>query len=307
MAQNFKIVQCIDDHLSRNNLESIDPVEAARILERAGLLKDSKIRPGLPLRNLLRKGKLPHARQPGGKGSPWFIYHSGQVGQVAGKSEPVAVAKELPSQKKSPSESDGHSHENKPDKIMEACDYLQLEAELMLESSFQSAGLIDELVPQKPGVYCVRITDFQALPEAYRKALADRGHNFIYIGLASGSLKKRFLEQELRAKGHGTFFRSVGAMLGYLPPAGSLSEKKNKRNYEFSADDEQKIIGWMNTYLVVNWLEMTGDTEALESYLIPKHMPLLNLAKNPASLAMLSAARKKCCDVAGIPAECLDS
>src|SRR5690606_28138622 len=38
--------------------------------------RDSKDRPGKPLRNLLRKGQLPHAFQSGGKGSSWTIPHS---------------------------------------------------------------------------------------------------------------------------------------------------------------------------------------------------------------------------------------
>lgn len=55
---------------------NIDPVEANSLLEKVGILKDSKDRPGKPLRDLLRKGKLPHAFQAGGKGSSWTIPHS---------------------------------------------------------------------------------------------------------------------------------------------------------------------------------------------------------------------------------------
>ena len=53
----------------------IRAVEAARELDRMGLLKDSLQRPGLPLRNLLRDGKIEHAYQEAGRW--WFIQNDG--------------------------------------------------------------------------------------------------------------------------------------------------------------------------------------------------------------------------------------
>jgi hypothetical protein len=67
------IIAYLDNYLSRNGIRSIDPVTANAILENAGLLKDSKDRPGKPLRDLLRKGDIPHAYQKAGKGSNWTI------------------------------------------------------------------------------------------------------------------------------------------------------------------------------------------------------------------------------------------
>jgi len=49
----------------------IPAVEAARELDRMGLLNDSQQRLGLPLRRLLRKGKIEHAYQKDGRW--WFI------------------------------------------------------------------------------------------------------------------------------------------------------------------------------------------------------------------------------------------
>lgn len=49
----------------------VTAVEAARELDRLGLLRDSATRAGMPLRNLLREGKIAHARQEGGRW--WFI------------------------------------------------------------------------------------------------------------------------------------------------------------------------------------------------------------------------------------------
>ncbi len=70
------ITKFIDDYLTKSGRADIDPVEANALLAKAGILKDSKDRPGKPLRDLLRKGQLPHAFQAGGKGSSWTIPHS---------------------------------------------------------------------------------------------------------------------------------------------------------------------------------------------------------------------------------------
>lgn len=70
------ITKFIDDYLTKSGRVGIDPVEANALLAKAGILKDSKDRPGKPLRDLLRKGQLPHAFQASGKGSSWIIPHS---------------------------------------------------------------------------------------------------------------------------------------------------------------------------------------------------------------------------------------
>ncbi len=73
MTSISQIIECIDKYLIRNNQTDITPVDANKILDQAGLLSDSKNRPGLPLRKLLRDGKIPHAYPIGNK---WHIPHS---------------------------------------------------------------------------------------------------------------------------------------------------------------------------------------------------------------------------------------
>lgn len=70
------LIEYLDNHLIQTGQVSIDPVQANAILAKAGLLRDSRDRPGKPLRDLLRKGQFPHAFQSGGKGSGWTIPHS---------------------------------------------------------------------------------------------------------------------------------------------------------------------------------------------------------------------------------------
>lgn len=177
-------------------------------------------------------------------------------------------------------------------------DYTLAEKVLMNEKNFKSAATIDSLVPDQPGLYALRIKDIKNLPSTFSKELALRKHNLIYIGIASKSLLKRMVRQELRAKGHGTFFRSMGALLGHLPPKGSLNNKSNKRNYTFSIADESKIIEWMNNNLLVNWIVKKENLEPFETQLILKHNPLINIAKNPLAIQELKALRAKCVEVA---------
>ena len=169
---------------------------------------------------------------------------------------------------------------------------------LMKESDFKLAKSIDLSVPSKPGMYCIRIKNIDALPKPFSTELNKRGHNIIYIGIATKSLNKRMLNQELRANGHGTFFRSLGAVLGYKPPINSLSTKKNKRNYKFSDTGEAKIINWINENLLINWVEQSSNLEEIETVLILKNTPLLNIAKNPVSMRELSLLRKGCVEIA---------
>lgn len=177
-------------------------------------------------------------------------------------------------------------------------DVVKVEISLMNDKDFKSAATIDRLVPSNAGLYCIRITDINKLPKPLNTHLTDRGNNIIYIGIATESLQTRLLKQELRAKGHGTFFRSIGAVLGHRPPKGSLVSKKNKRNFKFSKIDEKKIIKWNNDNLIVNWVDFSGDYESIETELITKYKPLINLSKNPLALQLLSDLRKECVEIA---------
>jgi len=286
MSKDIKaIITHLDNHLKLTGKPGIDPVEASILLERAGLLKDSKDRPGKPLRDLLRKGLLPHAFQSGGKGSAWTIPLS------TSRSSTTVTTNHATAEVKKTIPAVAPKHAN-------SADPSELEKVLMNENMFKPAGSIDNLVPHKPGLYCIRIADINTIPKPFNTFLADRQHNIIYIGIATENLNRRFLNQELRAKGHGTFFRSIGAVLGFKPPKGSLVTKANKRNYTFSPADEQKIIEWINQNLIVNWVEYSGNFETLETELINKYRPLINLAKNPSALPLLSELRYECVRIA---------
>lgn len=284
--QNIKaIIRVIDSRLEAEGKSTTDPVEANSWLCQQGVLSDSKDRPGKPLRDILRAGGIPHAYQSGGKGTSWIIPHSRKNAYPV-KQQSMSIIEQS---------ANDSQHDAKYLKSNVDClgDWIN-------ELHFRGAGEIDQLVPNHAGLYCVRIQEVHQLPVQYRDALLVRKHNIMYIGIASKSLKTRFLGQELRAKGHGTLFRSIGAMLGYLPPKGSLLGKANKRNYKFSADVERQVIEWINKNLVVNWIVYDGDFETIETALIVRHRPLLNIDKNPDALEILKRARAECVRIANL-------
>lgn len=93
MSDIDKIVKAIDDYLEKNNMISVNPVEANEFLEKAGVLADSKSRKGLPLRRILRNGLIPYAYQPGGKNTEWVIPHSKRIMKSTPSSSKVTNAK----------------------------------------------------------------------------------------------------------------------------------------------------------------------------------------------------------------------
>lgn len=68
------IIKEIDIYLDVNMQLETTPAEVNSFLEKKGVLKDSKNRKGKPLRDILRKGLVPHAYQIGNR---WFIPKSG--------------------------------------------------------------------------------------------------------------------------------------------------------------------------------------------------------------------------------------
>ena len=147
-------------------------------------------------------------------------------------------------------------------------------AGLFRNVNLRVAGDVVSVVPERPGVYAIRVIDFAVLPEPFRGHAERRNDRLVYIGEAKNNLRRR-LGQELLANGHGTFFRSLGAVIGYRPARGSLADKANKNNYTFVPDDEAAIIRWITDNLEVSWLELDGDVHETEVRLIHESGPLL--------------------------------
>ncbi len=68
----------LQSRLARSGYEEVCAIEAAKWVDEAGLLKDSSSRPSLPLRNLLRTGKIVGQNQrPNMKLGRWWIKQRG--------------------------------------------------------------------------------------------------------------------------------------------------------------------------------------------------------------------------------------
>lgn len=72
-ASTQQIIDAIDAFLLQKHLKVTTPVEVNPYLERLGLLNNSDTRAGKPLREMLRRGQIPHAYQVG---VHWYIPHS---------------------------------------------------------------------------------------------------------------------------------------------------------------------------------------------------------------------------------------
>lgn len=74
MERAERISDYLQAQLRTRRLADVSAVEAAKWLDRAGLLTDSRSRPGRNLRSLLRDGKIPNAEQrPPQPYGNWFI------------------------------------------------------------------------------------------------------------------------------------------------------------------------------------------------------------------------------------------
>ena len=166
----------------------------------------------------------------------------------------------------------------------------------LIKGPFVSVSTLDEnSVPTVSGLYCIKLRKGVPLPGKYGKIRED---GIIYIGKAD-VLRERLWEEELNHLRPATFFRGIGAILGFLPSKGSLVGKANQNNYRFSPEDTEAIRKWMRQSLLVNWapLEPTKIPDT-EKALIIKYQPLMNATHNPNPSKELAAARKRCRDYA---------
>lgn len=149
-------------------------------------------------------------------------------------------------------------------------------------------------IESKEGYYSIWIIDTKKLPSLFHKELVRRNTNLLYIGIASGSLLKRLYLQELQHKNAATFFRSIGAVLGFRPQKGSLVGKRNQNNYKFNEQDTKAIIEWINNNLEIGFHYCSTADDTIEKMLIGKYKPLLNWTHNPEPFQPLKQLKDEC-------------
>jgi hypothetical protein len=148
----------------------------------------------------------------------------------------------------------------------------------------------DRCLPRESGKYAFFVMTTDRLPALFREeAMRRPDPRLLYIGKADRSLFQRVWRQECQHRSPGTFFRSVGAMLGYLSPKGG-------KNFEFSPEDKTAIIDWIAENLSVAWSTEPADGEHCESEkaLIETFQPVLNIAGIKPGFAELKRLRAIC-------------
>lgn len=161
------------------------------------------------------------------------------------------------------------------------------------------ANLASEEVSRSPGVYAIFVDTPDSLPKPFAALLRATGNRLLYVGCSDVSIHQRLVKQDLQQGSPSTFYRGIGAILGFRPPAGSLRGKSNQNNYRFSAPDAAKINAWINKHLSVRWKEMSVDElRVTEPAAIAELRPLLNTTHNPACCQELADLREECREIA---------
>lgn len=151
-------------------------------------------------------------------------------------------------------------------------------------------------VPDIPGLYTIFVDSPESLPPPFSLDLTNRHTCLLYLGKAGSSLKQRLVEQDLLGKKNSTFFRAIGAVLGYRPLKGSLRERTNQNNYRFSVADRRTLAEWNRTHISVRWSERARLD--LEPRLIAQLRPIFNKHHNPSPYAPLGELRELCRSIA---------
>jgi hypothetical protein len=214
MAETERINRFLQATLEGSGLQSVAAVEAARWLDDAGLLRDSRSRPGKPLRDLLRSGVIKHARQDG---RFWYI----DKALKAGASAPV-VSGSSSEQGRGLVAAKGSGHGSFPDD-----DPLDARAsESFREVGFRGFVPLGDVVERgtealrqhatelsQPGVYAIFASlDYEPsfrCDDGLRNVIAPRsedilrsrwisGVELVYIGCAGRTPSSRTLHRRLR-------------------------------------------------------------------------------------------------------------
>jgi hypothetical protein len=148
-------------------------------------------------------------------------------------------------------------------------------------------------IESKEGFYSIWVKDRLHFPAPFSHELVSRNTSLIYIGIAD-DLAQRLYRQELQQKSPATFFRSLGAILGYRPEPGSLCGKKNQHNYVFSPENTVKIVNWVDEHLEIAYCYCSSRAENFEPLLIKQYKPILNWTHNPSPFPLLKQLRSDC-------------
>lgn len=168
----------------------------------------------------------------------------------------------------------------------------------LINSSFVKVSSLNETNMQQTGFYCIKLKEGHKFPNAkYQTLYKQRKDRIIYVGIAySQNLSERLVKGELRGEKAATFFRDIGTILQYQPIKRKGNSKSSISNYTFSTQNIQDIRLWINDNLEVNYVPFEGEKkmlEEIETDIIKKYVPFLNIKNNPQRLQRLKFDRKQ--------------
>jgi len=185
----------------------------------------------------------------------------------------------------------------KPELVKTGIHDNNIEKYLIVDGDFRNFADLDQDVLECSGLYCIRLQKHSKLPERYQNILDKRKHKLIYIGKAEGQSLGARLSQEIEHKKPGTFFRSIGCVLKYLPMKGHLNGKSNQNNFKFSKDNTAEIVKWLKANVEISIVQYTNSFD-IENELIRKYCPLLNDTHNLLRLQELIDDKAECRKIA---------
>jgi hypothetical protein len=176
--------------------------------------------------------------------------------------------------------------------------------DVMLDPAhFQSAGLIDDQVPDRFGLYAIRTRDLAALTDPYRAIAEERCSDLIYLGEATGQTLRRWFLRNRAPRPRARHLLPEPRSRAWLPPARWVAagegEPAELPLLTGGRDGHRGVDQYEPRGLVVAFDEGVHNAEVA---MIQKHTPLLNLRDNPGALPELSALRALCCQIAVTPA-----
>jgi hypothetical protein len=291
-----RINDFLQHELVRRRLNEVPAVRAAAWLDHAGLLQDSRARPGKPLRDLLRDGRIGGGDQrPPRRSGRWFIIGQGEQSQSPPHPRAVrpvttsrtGVSRRAPT-KRLPSES---------------VDALADAALMDLAGPASPLEAARSRVPEGPGLYAIH-------GDAHTWRELGLGHPAddrpLYVGKAEASLIARDLNTHFgRGRtGSSTVRRSVAALLrGTLGLTGvPRNPERPERPANFGLTDaHDRMLGeWMASRLSLATWSKPAECDSLlavERVLLAHWKPPLNLRDNVSPWkADLLAARRRMAD-----------
>lgn len=237
---NEAINKYLQAELLRRGCEEFTACEAAKLLDDAGLLKDSRNRQGLPLRRLLRLGRIAGSVQiPPQRNGSWFIRREVKSNSMElvpkATSQPQSNERDITSMQ---SLSGPRSLDTDIAWLKEACMYWT--GCLMTARHVLVSSLTPFDIPKSPGVYAIR-----------------HEGKLVYVGKAS-SLRRRILGNHLKPR-----LRS--------------STLRRKVSKHLRTIDEDALTLWLNNATIA-WVDLKFHPLALavEDYAISELNPPFN-------------------------------